>query len=487
MDMKNRIAILWLLVLVLGACSRGPDQGGLQQDLQLQLDSGFQDGLFKVVTVRRQGSAPVIGGGESRILVYHNTTIEFLEPHSLGGWSDVGLGSLGALLGATEKGIEGVKPEGNAQGDLIMVHGRSTYRETDDGWEMVAGQKDSPTDVSSLALDNTAPPSGLRQLVTTMEAVADGASREQQPIVKQELGLALRKIQLKLDQSSGVRTLVTGEPAGEYFGIGQALQNALAGGELQLSSYDSAGSVENLELVDAGTVTLALVQNDVAAMAFAGEGVFAGRTPMANLRALGSLFPEPIQVVVLQSSDITDVAGLKGRKVDIGAPGSGSRANAEQLLEAHGLALSDLAEAREDGLAASLEAIAAGEIDAFVTTIAAPARGIQGLAADHPLRILSLAPAAMDMLRESNPALVPLTIPANAYPGQAESADTLAVTAMLVAREDMPAEVAEGFVNEVFDSAGEISQRHFNGSRISRATAREGVTIPIHPGAEKAL
>ena len=484
--MKLRHVGVALIAVTLVACSRGPDQEAVTADLQSHLDSSFQEGLFKVISVKPQGSAPLPGGGESRILVYFNSRIEFLQAYDLGSWGDVGLGSLAGVLGSAEKGIIGVTPGGNAQGDILDVYGRSTYRESDAGWEIVAGTPGAAAQ-GAPTLDNTAPPSDLQAMADEIGTRASGARGEQATIIEQELTAALRKINLRSDAANGTPALMSGALVGEYYAMGAALQQVLSKEGVELHNYDSAGSIENCEQVSSGVVPLALVQNDIAAMAYGGTGIFEGRAPMENLRGLGSLFPEPVQVVVTQASGIDSIAALRGKRVDVGAPGSGTRVNAVHVLEAHGIALSDLEEASERGLGDAVDALRAGELDALVTTIATPSRYLQALAAGEPIRILSVDADAMTTLLDSYPSYVRLTVPANTYPGQSEPADTVSVTAMLIARDDVGDETVEALLNGLFGSVGELARDNFQGARISKVTAREGVTIPLHPGAEKVL
>lgn len=478
-----------LMALTLVACTRGPDQGTVIADLQRELDSSFRLGLFKVLSVNTQGWVPIAGDRESRVLAYHNSQIEFLQPYDLGSWGDVGLGSLAGVVGAAKKGITGVKPGGNAQGDVLKVHGRTTYQKTDAGWEHVAASPPRRARAQGeLTLDNSAPPSDLQAMANQIGDRAARARGEQAAIMEQELAVALRKINLRVDAAEGTPALMSGPTVGEYYAMGRALQQVLGTEGMELHNYDSAGSIENCEQVSNGVVALALVQNDIAAMAYAGDGIFVNRAPMENLRAVASLFPEPVQVVVTQASGIDSVAGLRGKRVDLGAPGSGSRVNAAQILEAHGIALSDLAEASELGLADAVDALRAGELDALVTTIATPSRFLQALAADEPIRILSLDPDALSELVEQYPYYVQLTVPANTYPGgQGKAAQTVGVTAMLIARDDVGDDTVSTLLEGLFDSVGEISRDSFQGARISRNTAREGITIPLHPGAEKVL
>lgn len=484
---------LFSLCLVLFACSQGPDKATLTSQVQQKLDNQFKSGLFKIVSLKRQGIAPAKdkASGESRLIVYFNTELEFLQDYSLTAWDNLNLATLANLLGATEKGIIGFKPKGNQKGDVLEVYGTSPYVLKGDQWQPVAYLAGAPVtgpevEVDNMGPKNTTAPSDAVTVLQQLDAIVKtDTTGPKATIVENELNSALRGINLRIDRLENILPLASGEPGGEYYQVGEAMQSYVSGKALQIKNYASAGSVENCGLVETGSVDLAFAQNDILAMAYGGTGIFDSRSPMTNLRALGSLFPEPIQIVVLASSDIHTVADLKGKKVDIGLPRSGSRVNALEILEAHGIDSSDLAEAQEKGFVESAKNLQSGAIDAFFVTLAAPARVLQDLAATQPIRILSLAPEALGALRQRYAYLVPLTLPAHTYPGQDEDVQTLSVMATLLARADMPDDRVRGLLDSLFQNIDAAAQESFQASTISRSNAESGLSIPLHPAAEK--
>ena len=161
-------------------------------------------------------------------------------------------------------------------------------------------------------------------------------------------------MQLRLDRLDRVLILAGGQEGGEYADVARIIAGDLAGRDVPASEVTTSGSVENARLLHGRLAEVALIQNDVAGMAAHGSGPFAADGPMAELRALGSLFPEPIQVVVKADSPLASIADLKGKRVDLASAGSGTRANAEALLAAAGVAMADLASVSEVGLTAGL-------------------------------------------------------------------------------------------------------------------------------------
>src|SRR5262249_37714941 len=157
---------------------------------------------------------------------------------------------------------------------------------------------------------------------------------------------------------------------------------------------ETEGSLENLRLIASKQADYALAQSNVAAMAYAGEGAFAKGGAVSSVRALGSLFPEPLHIIVSAGSEIRTLADLRGKRGARGPPSSGTRADARMVLAAHGLAVKDFAEVREDGLDEAPGRLRSGRLDAIFATLGAPAREVQRLAARHPIRLIPLDVAA---------------------------------------------------------------------------------------------
>jgi TRAP transporter TAXI family solute receptor len=226
-----------------------------------------------------------------------------------------------------------------------------------------------------------------------------------------------------------------------------------------------------------------VVQSDVAWLAASGAGPFAVDGPLTRISALGSLYPEPVHIVVSAKSAIRRVEDLRGKRVDLGTPQSGSRLNALSVLQAYRIALKDLAEARGDGTQVAIPQLRAGRIDAFFTTVGAPARALQRLAAEHPIRLVPLSAAAAGRVVTEQPGLVRLTLPANTYPGQGEAVATVAATALLVAAADTPEDEVKALLELAFEATDFLAAGSAQGVKISKANGRRGIAIPLHPAA----
>lgn len=492
------------LALASVACSRGPDAAALRTEVQQKLDQRFKPGLFEVVGLKRQGSAPLppSEAGAGRLAVYFNATLKLTQDHDFGDWEKLGPASLAQVLGATEKGIFGVRARESRPGDVIKAYGSATYEWAGDRWRSV---ETAPAAVARPPdPGNAAPPSQSKQLIERLVAMLDipppGVGPQDEQVISEELQRAVRAITARRERRKHVYTFASGPEAGEYYPIGQAVVGRVAklDVKVQVRNVATRGSVANARLIGAGEADYALVQSNVAAMAAVGQGPFGQGGAVPSLRALGSLFPEPVHVVVSDPSPgqtiggllagrlpIRKIADLRGKRVAIGPPDSGSRADALAVLAAHGLKVKDLAEARDEGLEAAVRQLRAGRLDAFFATVGAPTRELQRLATRHPIRLLSLDTAAVERLVTQNPGLVTLRVPANTYPGQKEDVRTVAATALLVTHSDAPEAEAMGVLRLVFENPDYLAAGSSQGRKISKATGLRGITIPVHPAATR--
>jgi TRAP transporter TAXI family solute receptor len=199
---------------------------------------------------------------------------------------------------------------------------------------------------------------------------------------------------------------------------------------------------------------------------------------------LASLFPEPLHLIVAADSALRTPHDLAGRRLEIGQPNSGSRANALLLLAAAGVDVKGLAAVREGGLEQGLADLAAGRVDAVIATISAPAARIQAAAALGLIRLLPIAPDLQHALAGQAAGLVPIQLPPDTYPGQVEAVPTLAATALLVAAERLPRADVDLVLGALFGGIDFVAAGSAAGSQINRRSAAVGLTLPLHPAAE---
>jgi TRAP transporter TAXI family solute receptor len=474
------------------ACARGPDETALRAEVQGKLDQRFKPGLFGVVGFRRQGSAPLPASeGGNRLAVYFNATLTLTQGYDFGDWQGLSPGTLAHVLGATEKGLFGIKAGDSRPGEVIKVYGSSTYEWAGDRWRSV----DTTSSGVATAAEpgNAAPPSQSRLLINRLAALVDvpppGPKPEDEQVISEELDRALRAIATRRERRAHAYVFASGPEDGEYHPIGESLVVRVTklGEKIKVRNLATQGSVENVRLIAAGRADYALVQSNVAATAFAGEAPFAQDRAVTSLRALGSLFPEPLHLVVSAASPIRAVPDLRGKRVALGPRDSGTRADALAALATHRLTVNDLANASDEPLEAAAAGLRAGRLDAFFATVGAPTRALQRLAVDHPIRLVSLNVDAVERLVTQNAGLIRFMVPAKTYPGQSEDVTTIAATAVLVTRSDVPDGEADLVLRLVFENPDYLATGSTHGTKISRRSGLRGITVPVHPAASRYL
>lgn len=468
-----------------------PSDRELGKLLQQRLDRDFRKGLLRVSHVERRGSADqqLEGDDRERALVFYAAELRFSKDHELSGWDALNVGSLIWVLGSSPEGIQGVRPEGNRRGDVLVVSGVVSFARGDRGWIAVANEGRIPSGPS--AEDMEPPIPAAERQMKRLASLGDELSASGNDAVAERLRRGIDRViadvEGELAGQEGLIRLATGGPTGEYHALGVGLAAQLNADAARLHVRPSQGSADNLALVQAGEVEAAFAQNDVAYAALRGEGVFAGQVPMGGLRALCSVYPEALQLVTRADSDIAGVADLAGRAVDAGLQSSGTRVDAEQVLRAAGLSLDDLGRVQGKGVGEALDDLVAGDVDAVFVTGVYPFHEIAAHAARSPLTLIALTEAEVAALWESAPFMLPLTLPARTYPGQKEAVRTVGVTALLVAREDLPAETVRELLDGLLAHGEALYPHSAQAYFISRATADRGLSIPLHAAAKAYL
>jgi len=284
-------------------------------------------------------------------------------------------------------------------------------------------------------------------------------------------------------------SIATGGTAGVYFPIGAALAELWTGKvpNVQATAQTSGASLVNLRLLQRSDVAVAMVQNDTAYYAFHGTEMFMDRIankpqPFDALRGMAMLYPETIQVVTLRSKNINSIADLKGKRLAVGAPGSGTEVNARQILRAHELGYYNT---RPDFLnfAEAADQLKDGVVDAAFLTAGFPTAAVQDIAANRDLKIVPVSREVADGLRTQYPYYTAVTIPPNTYRGQTEAVDTVAVMAMLVTRQDVEENLVYSLVSAMWENLERLRSAHARGRDITTGSARRGMPITMHSGA----
>lgn len=481
------IIIMWLLT----ACDRGPEPDSLQQDLQVRLDSLFQQGLFSIREFRRTGSAPFqdMENDVSGIYAYFDAELELQEDYSLTDWRDLNLGSLAYAIGAKESGIEGIRAQGNKRGELLRVHGRFAYtHDAEGGWkplDKLSGPEPAGGPEPAVDGNTRSPASVLRDARALRVNAHEFEPDTPAGLIVEELNSALERIDLRTARLEGKITLGSGLPPGTYYSFGEALAQYAEQRELPLFSAVSEGSIANVTRLQAGSLDFGIVQSDVAQLLYRGltnEGFF----PYKELRAVASLWPEAVHLVTLQGSGITQLSDLRGKRVAIGQRGSGSRINAMLIGLVARLNKDQLAVIREISLTTAIKQLERGEVEALFLTEAVPAPSLQALAARRDdLRFVPLPSELLAKLAERHFAYYPLRVPARTYPGQSEAFSTLGLAAALMTHRQVADDRVDKMLHLLLSGGDELARRYYRAAFISRETMRLGLAVPLHPAAER--
>lgn len=279
--------------------------------------------------------------------------------------------------------------------------------------------------------------------------------------------------------------IATGGTAGTYFPLGGAMAEILNDSIPGVNATAEAtnASVANVNLLNGGSVQLAFIQNDVSYYADKGEELFKDNQ-VTGLRALATLYPETVQMITLESSGIKSVADMKGKRIAVGAAGSGVEANARQILLANGITYDDI-QVQYLSFAEAANGLKDGNIDAGFITAGFPTAAIQDIAAQHNVVLIPVDDATADKLMEQYPFYTKVTIPAGTYPKQEADVQSVAVKAMLVTTEDMDEQMAYDIVKAIYSNLDKLKAAHSVGELITKESAKDGISIPMHPGAEK--
>lgn len=298
------------------------------------------------------------------------------------------------------------------------------------------------------------------------------------------VGIALLGL-VAVGQAGENLILATGGTAGTYYPFGGAMAkiwNSKIPG-MNVTAQATGASVENVRLMNKDEVELALVQSDTIDFAFNAREAF--KEKQTKMAGVAVLYPEVIHVVVRGDLDINSFAGLKGKKIGVGAPGSGTEANFRQLMDAFGLSKGDV-NTQYLSFAESADQFKDGRIDAFMVTGGVPTSAIMDVATQRSIKILPIEDAKISALTSKYPFLSAATIPANAYRGVTAPVKTVAVNAVLIVHPTKLSEqVVYNLTKALFENQKELASAHNKGKELKLETATKGISIPLHPGAAK--
>ena len=283
-------------------------------------------------------------------------------------------------------------------------------------------------------------------------------------------------------------TIGTGGVTGVYYPAGGAICRLVnkdrAKHGIRCSVESTGGSVFNINTIKAGELDMGVAQSDVQYNAVKGRAQF--KEPFAELRAVFALHPEPVTVVVRKESGISSFNDLKGKKFNVGNPGSGTRATLDELIGAMGWNLSAFALASELKADEHGPALCDGKIDGFFYLVGHPSANIQDPTTVCGAKLVSVTGSAVDKLVKANPYYAYASIPGGLYPNNPQETKTYGVLATFVSSSKVPAAMVYQVVKAVFDNFDEFKKLHPAFQVLKPENMiKDGLSAPLHDGAAR--
>ncbi len=283
-------------------------------------------------------------------------------------------------------------------------------------------------------------------------------------------------------------TIGTGGVTGVYYAAGGAICRLVnkdrAKHGIRCSVESTGGSVFNVNTIKAGELDLGFAQSDVQFNAAKGVAQFKDAGAYGDLRAVFSVHPEPFTVLARKESGVKSFADFKGKRFNVGNPGSGTRASMEELLGALGWKLGDFSLASELKADEHGPALCDGKIDGFFYAVGHPSANIQDPTTSCGAQLVSITGPAVDKLVADKPYYAKATIPGGLYPNNPAPAQTYGVLATVVASAKTPADTVYQVVKAVFDNFDEFKRLHPALANLTpESMVKDGLSAPLHEGA----
>lgn len=293
-------------------------------------------------------------------------------------------------------------------------------------------------------------------------------------------------------QSTTFITIGSGSTSGLYYptavGIGRIINDADVG--LRANARSTGASVFNANAIGQGSLQMGMMQNNVAYYAYNGTGVaaFDGK-PIKNLRGMIGLYPESIHILARSDAGIESVGDFAGKRVYIGDVGSGTEADARNIMGAYDLDFDDLRSPVRGSAGDAVGLLRDGEIDAMFYTVGLGSAAITEAAQTAPITIVSLSDDALGQLQDEYAFYTPFTIPGGTYPGVDADANTVTLKAMLGVDANLSADAVYTFMDTVWDKNLETFYSDVQNPNLDKYFSvdkgLDGMPIPLHPGAVK--
>jgi TRAP transporter TAXI family solute receptor len=284
-------------------------------------------------------------------------------------------------------------------------------------------------------------------------------------------------------------TIGTGGVTGVYYAVGGAICRLMNKDRketgIRCSTESTGGSVFNVNAIQTGDLDFGLTQSDVQYQAYNGVTPFEGK-PFKDLRAVFSVHPEPFTVLARPDAGVKVFEDFKGKRFNVGNPGSGTRASMEELLKQMGWTLKDFSLAAELKADEQGSALCDNKIDGFFYGVGHPSAAIQDPTTACGAKLVPLTGPAVDALVKAHPYYSVATIPGGMYANNPDDVTTFGVRATVVTNASTPDDVVYNLVKAVFENFDDFKKLHPAFAKLDpKEMVKAGLSVPLHPGAER--
>ncbi|MBC9073323.1 TAXI family TRAP transporter solute-binding subunit [Thauera sp. CAU 1555] len=280
-------------------------------------------------------------------------------------------------------------------------------------------------------------------------------------------------------------TVLTGGTSGVYYPLGVALSKVYGDNipNARTSVQSTKASAENLNLLQAGRGEVGFSLGDAVSAAWTGNEEAGFKTKLDKLRGLAGIYTNYIQIVASADSGITSLADLKGKRVSVGAPRSGTELNARAIFKGAGMSYDDLGKVEYLPFGESVELMKNRQLDATLQSAGLGVASIRDLA--NAIKIVVIPVPAEVVAKIGDAAYQPATIPANTYEGQGTDVQTAGIRNILVTHAGVPDDVVYGMTKSMFENLDQLVAAHAAAKAIKAEGAADNLPLPLHPGAER--
>jgi len=286
-------------------------------------------------------------------------------------------------------------------------------------------------------------------------------------------------------QAAEFINVLTGGTSGVYYPLGVALSQIYGKAipDAKSTVQSTKASAENLNLLQAGKGEIAFTLGDALSDAWKGDAESGFKVPLKRLRSVAGIYSNYIQIVASADSGIKTLADLKGKRVAVGAPKSGTELNARAILKGAGLVYADLGKVEYLPFGESVELMKNRQLDATVISAGLGVAAVRDLATSIKMVLVTI-PADV-VTKVGDPAYQSAVIPAKTYEGQMADVTTVAIQNILVSHEGVSTDMVYKMTKAMFDNLDQMVAAHAAAKAIKRENAIKGLPVPLHPGAEK--